>query len=128
MRLLLDTHLLVWLASEPERLSREARAIIADANNALSFSAISMWEIAIKQALGRADFAVDPRPLRNGLIARGYAELPMTSEHGFATGSLPPLHRDPFDRAMIGQAMVEGIVFLTADAGLAAYGDVVRVV
>jgi PIN domain nuclease of toxin-antitoxin system len=128
VRLLLDTHLLIWLASEPEKLSRAARAIIADGDNALSFSAISMWEIAIKQALGRADFSTDPKPLRAGLIARGYSELAMTSEHGLAAGALPPHHRDPFDRAMIGQAMVEGFVFLTADAGLAGYGDMVRVV
>jgi PIN domain nuclease of toxin-antitoxin system len=128
VRLLLDTHLLIWLASEPEKLSTEARNAIADTGNALSFSAISLWEIAIKNALGRADFAVDPRPLREGLITRGYAELSITSEHGFAAGGLPLLHRDPFDRAMIAQAMVEGIAFLTADAGLAGYGDVVRVV
>lgn len=128
MRLLLDTHILIWLASEPERLSRAARTMIADAGNALSFSAISMWEIAIKRALGRTDFSTDPKPLRDGLIARGYSELAMTSEHGFVAGALPSLHRDPFDRAMIGQAMVEGLTFLTADAGLAGYGNVVRVV
>jgi PIN domain nuclease of toxin-antitoxin system len=127
VRLLLDTHLLIWLASEPEKLSREARAIIADSANVLLFSAISMWEIAIKRALGRPDFAVDPHPLRDGLIARGYAEIAMTSEHGLVAGALPLLHRDPFDRAMIGQAMVERVLFLTADVELAGYGAAVRV-
>jgi len=128
MRFLLDTHLLIWLATEPEKLSASARAIIADEDNRLAFGSISLWEIAIKRALGRPDFLIDAAPLRDGLIARDYAELVLTSAHGMAAGALPPHHRDPFDRAMIAQAMVEGVTFLTADAGLAVYGEVVRAV
>lgn len=126
MKLLLDTHLLLWAAGEPERLSAEARTLIGATDNELFFSAVSLWEIAIKRGLGRNDFQVDARLLRRGLLDNGYSELPMVSEHAVAIDSLPPIHKDPFDRMLIAQAMIEGITLLTADAMVAKYSGSVR--
>ena len=121
MKLLLDTHLLLWAAGSPERLPLAARPLLEVPENQLLFSAASLWEIAIKRGLGRADFQVDPRVLRRGLLDNGYVELPITSEHTVSIDSLPPLHKDPFDRILVAQAMVEGIILLTADALIAQY-------
>jgi PIN domain nuclease of toxin-antitoxin system len=126
MRLLLDTHLLVWAALEPDRLSAAARRVMKDAGNQLTFSAASFWEIAIKRGLGRSDFRVDPRLLRRGLLDNGYTELLIGSDHALAMDGLPPLHKDPFDRILIAQAMVEGITLLTADALIAQYPGPIR--
>lgn len=128
MRLLIDTHVLIWLATEPERLPIAARSDLETPETEILYSSVNIWEIAIKQALRRPDFAIAPNAMRNWAEERGFGELALTSAHGMAAGALPPHHRDPFDRAMIGQAMGEGVTFLTADAGLAVYGDVVRVV
>lgn len=100
MKLLLDTHLLLWAAGKPERLSASARALINDPGNELLFSAASLWEIAIKRGLGRSDFQVDARLLRRGLLDNGYSELPVVSDHVVATVDLPPIHKDPFDRVL----------------------------
>lgn len=126
MKLLLDTQLLLWAAGEPERLSPRARQQINDARNELLFSAASLWEVAIKSGLGREDFRVEPRVLRRALLDNGYVELPVTSEHAVNVDALPPLHKDPFDRLLLSQAMVEGITLLTADAQLARYRGPVR--
>jgi PIN domain nuclease of toxin-antitoxin system len=126
MKLLLDTHLLLWAAGEPGRLPAAARALIRDPANELIFSAASLWEIAIKRQLGRNDFRVDPRLLRRGLRDNGYLELPVSSEHALAIDSLPPLHKDPFDRILIAQATVEGMVLLTVDPEVARYRGPVR--
>jgi len=126
MKLLLDTHLVLWAAGEPGRLSAPALALIDDPANDLMFSAASLWEIAIKRGLGRSDFRVDPRLLRRGLLDNGYLELPVTSEHAVAIDSLPLLHKDPFDRILIAQATVEGIPLLTVDPVMARYRDPVR--
>ena len=128
MKLLLDTHLLLWAAGAPERLSATARALIDDPANTPIFSVASLWEIAIKRGLGRPDFDVDPRRLRRGLLDNGYEELPITSAHVVAVDGLPPIHRDPFDRLLISQAITEGVLLLTADARLAAYPGPVRAV
>ena len=128
MKLLLDTHLLLWAAGAPERLSATARALIDDPANTPIFSVASLWEIAIKRGLGRPDFEVDPRRLRRGLLDNGYEELPITSAHVVAVDGLPLLHRDPFDRLLISQAITEGLLLLTADARLAAYPGPVRAV
>ena len=98
MKLLLDTHLLLWAAGQPDKLSRDTLALIQDPTHELVFSAASLWEVAIKRGLGRQDFRVDPRLLRRGLLDNGYLELPITSEHTVMVDSLPPLHKDPFDR------------------------------
>lgn len=126
MKLLLDTHLLLWAAGSPDRLPAEALHLLADPQNELLFSAASMWEIVIKQSLGREDFQADARVLRRGLLDNGYAELMITSEHAVAIASLPPIHKDPFDRVLVAQSMVEGITLLTADSRVAQYPGPVR--
>lgn len=126
MKLLLDTHLLLWAAGEPGKLPPAALAEIENADNDPTFSAASLWEIAIKRALGRADFTVDTRLLRRGLIDNGYSELPITSEHAIAVEGLPPIHKDPFDRILIAQSIVEGITLLTVDDQVAQYPAPVR--
>lgn len=128
MKLLLDTHLLLWAAGTPERLSAEARALIESPGNELFFSAASLWEIAIKRGLGRADFQVDTRLLRRGLLDNGYSEFPIGSEHAVEIESLPPIHRDPFDRMLVAQAMVEGVLLLTSDSLVAQYSGPIRLV
>ena len=105
----------------PRAGCRAVRALLEDEANELVFSAASLWEVAIKQQLGREDFRADARLLRRGLLDNGYAELPVTSAHAVALDLLPPLHKDPFDRMLIAQALVEGIMLLTADANLARY-------
>lgn len=125
---MLDTHLLLWSAGQPERLSEKARALLLDPESGLIFSAASIWEIAIKNALGREDFRVDPRRLWRMLLAHGYKELSIDAEHAVAAGKLPPLHKDPFDRILVAQAKIEAIPLLTADARVADYGKSVRLV
>ncbi len=126
MKLLLDTHLLLWAAGQPALLSHAARNLLDNPENELLFSAASFWEIAIKRGLGRDDFRVDPRVLRRGLRDNGYGELPVTSEHTVTLDSLPPLHKDPFDRLLIAQSIAEGITLLTADPLVAQYPGPVR--
>jgi PIN domain nuclease of toxin-antitoxin system len=126
MKFLLDTHLLLWTAGDPKRLSAKARKLINEPASELFFSAASLWEIAIKRGLGRDDFKVDARLLRRGLLDNGYSELPIGSEHAVAIDSLPPIHKDPFDRMLVAQAMVEGITLLTSDAVVAQYPGAVR--
>ena len=128
MKLLLDTHLLLWAAGEPKKLSPKARTLILDTQNELMFSAASVWEVAIKRTFGRADFQVDSRLFRRGLIDNGYVELPVLSAHAVAVEALPPIHKDPFDRLLVAQSLVEGIVLLTTDAMVAQYGGSVRLV
>jgi PIN domain nuclease of toxin-antitoxin system len=126
LNLLLDTHLLLWAASEPQRLSAKARTLLLDPGNQLIFSSASLWEISIKNGLDRSDFKVDPRRLWRMLLVNGYRELPVTSEHAVAVNELPLLHRDPFDRILIAQARLEGLQLLTVDKIVAKYGDGVR--
>ena len=126
MKLLLDTHLLIWAAEGIERVPTGARVLMADPENELLFSVASIWEVAIKHGLNRPDFQVDARLLRRGLIDNGYCELPILSEHAVAINFLPPIHKDPFDRLLIAQAMVEGITLLTDDATVALYQGTVR--
>lgn len=126
MKLLLDTHLLLWAAGNPARLSAAARALIEESENDLFFSAASLWEIAIKRNLGRDDFRVDPRVLRRSLLDNGYRELPITSEHAVYVDTLPSIHKDPFDRIITAQATVEGITLLTSDPLVAQYPGPVR--
>ncbi len=128
MKLLLDTHLLLWAAGEPRRLSKPARALIENPDNELLFSAASLWEVAIKRSLGRDDFKVDARLLRRGLLDNGYTELPILSDHVVATESLPLIHKDPFDRILVAQATAEGITLLTIDSLLSQYPGPIRTV
>ena len=126
MKLLLDTQILLWAAGQPERLSKTARKLLNDPQNELVFSAASLWEVAIKSSLGREDFRVEPRLLRRGLLDNGYVELPITSQHAVSIDGLPPLHKDPFDRLLLSQALSEGITLLTTDSALAGYPGPVR--
>ncbi len=125
MNILLDTHLLVWTATRPERLSARARSYLEDPRNLLFFSAVSIWEIGIKRRLERLDFQLDPERLRNQLLANGYNEIDFTSLHGLAVQALPLLHRDPFDRALIAQARCENLVLMTADRDITLYQEAI---
>ena len=128
MRLLLDTHILLWGASEPGRLSVDVLALLEDDENELFFSAASIWEVALKAGRDRTEFRVDPAVVRRALIDNGYAEVPITGLHAAALGGLPPVHRDPFDRILVAQALVEGITLVTSDATVARYpGPILRV-
>jgi len=127
VKVLLDTHVLLWAASEPKRIPKSARVLIEDPENEVFFSAASLWEIAIKRGLARQDFfRVDPRVLRRALLDNGYGELPITSEHVVHVDQLPPKHKDPFDRVLVAQAIVEGITLLTNDQKVADYPGPIR--
>lgn len=126
MKLLLDTHLLLWAAESFDRLPSDAQALMSAPDNELFFSVTSLWEIAIKRGLGRDDFKVDARVLRRSLLDNGYSELPILSEHAVAIDALPPIHKDPFDRLLVAQATVEGITLLTVDPKVAECPGPVR--
>ena len=128
MKYLIDTHLLLWAAHEPEKLSSKAVALMANPEHELLFSAASIWEIAIKNGLGRDDFKVDARLLRRGLLDNDYTELPITSAHAVFVESLPLIHKDPFDRILVAQATAEGITLLTADSTVARYPGPIELV
>jgi PIN domain nuclease of toxin-antitoxin system len=118
--------LLIWAAED--RLPREAERYILNEENILFFSPASIWEITIKNALGRPDFRIDSGLFRRGLLEIGYEELYITSRHAVLVGDLPPIHKDPFDRMLIAQARSEGIILLSSDSSLAAYGGTIIVV
>ncbi len=128
MRILLDTHVLLWVAGMPERLPTGARALIEDPANDPYFSAASLWEVAIKRGLGRDDFRVDPRLLRRALLENGHAELAVTGAHAVAVDLLPPIHGDPFDRLLVAQAQIEAMTLLTADEIVARYPGPVQLI
>jgi PIN domain nuclease of toxin-antitoxin system len=123
VKLLLDTHILLWSAGQPEKLSERARTLLLDPSNDLFFSAASMWEIVIKRGLGRDDFRVDPLRLLKQLVINGYEEVVVSSDHAIAVEVLPPLHKDPFDRILIAQARTGGMLLLTADSQVSLYGE-----
>lgn len=128
MNILFDTQLLIWMAREPARLPDAARRMVADLDNTLHFSAASIWEIAIKHGLNRADFQFDPRKLRSNLLDQDFVEIAITGDHAVIIAELPPIHKDPFDRLLLAQAMFEGLTLLTADSQLARYpGPILRV-
>lgn len=121
MRLLLDTHVFLWLLAQPERLGRHLGAL-EDAGNDLLVSAASAWEIAIKTQLGRLELPDDPRRfVPDRLRAIGAEPLPVEHAHALAVGSLPPLHRDPFDRLLVAQARDLRLRIVTADPQIARY-------
>ena len=128
MRFLLDTHFVLWLPLDDPRISREARTTILNPANSFTFSVSSIWEIAIKRRLGRPGFPHDPREIRRLLIENGYEELGIESRHVVLVDSIPLIHKDPFDRVLIAQALVEGITLLTADPVIAKYpGPILKV-
>ena len=126
MRLLLDTHVLLWALSAPKRLGKEARAAIEDPDNEVMFSAASIWEIAIKSALRKGDFVVTPDEIVAAAVASGLGELPVRSAAAVHVAKLPPHHRDPFDRLLIAQAVTEPAILYTADSQLEVYSELVH--
>lgn len=126
MKLLLDTHILLWACAAPSSLPTEAAEMINDKNNELFFSAASIWEVGIKNAMGKAHFQFDPAVLRRALLDAGYQELAMTGQHSIAAATLPPIHNDPLDRMLIGQAATEGFVLITSDLAIAKYAGPIK--
>jgi PIN domain nuclease of toxin-antitoxin system len=126
MILLLDTHVLLWAAGLPDKLSPQAREMIENPEHRLWFSVGSLWEVTIKSGLNRVDFKVDSRLLRRGLVENGYGELLITSQHVLAIAHLPTIHKDPFDRLLVAQAECEGALLLTMDDVVASYPGPVR--
>ncbi|MEO8675730.1 MAG: type II toxin-antitoxin system VapC family toxin [Casimicrobiaceae bacterium] len=127
MRLLLDTHILLWAIGEPSKLPRAARDAILDASNEVLFSAASIWEIAIKSQLRRADFVADPEAIARTAVDSGFDELSVRAQHCALTARLPGHHRDPFDRLLVAQALTEPARLLTVDAALRPYSELVVV-
>jgi PIN domain nuclease of toxin-antitoxin system len=123
VKLLLDTHIILWVAGQPDKLSEPARSLLTLPENTLFFSAASIWEIVIKRGLGREDFKVDSARLRKMLLCHGYTELAITAEHALKVETLPLLHKDSFDRLLIAQARAEGMRLLTVDASILQYGE-----
>lgn len=123
---LLDTHLLLWAAVDSPRLPARARSVLEDPAAEVSFSVVSLWEIVIRLGLGRPDFQVDVAALRANARLSGLDEVPVYGEHVLAVKDLPPLHQDPFDRLLIAQARHEGLLLLSVDSRVLAYGDAVR--
>lgn len=121
MRILLDTQLLIWALGAPERLSPRARAAIEDPALVKVFSTASVWEVAIKQSLRRPAFHLDAGTFHRTLLDDGFVALPVSGEHAAAVSDLPWIHRDPFDRILLAQAIVEGMTLLTADRILSRY-------
>lgn len=126
--LLLDTHLLLWAAFEPARLSPKATKALQSRDIPLAFSLASLWEVAIKTSLGRPDFSVDPGLLHRSLLTEGFVEMPITAPHLVRVAALPWVHRDPFDRLLVAQAIEDKVTLLTADATLKRYGRFVKLV
>jgi PIN domain nuclease of toxin-antitoxin system len=126
MRILLDTHILIWAVGYSDRLDAETTQALADTNNEILFSAASIWEIAIKYGLGRPDFAHEPREIARAATDIGFTELPVSSVVAATVVTLPLFHRDPFDRLLIAQAVSEPAMFYTADRRLAPYSDLVK--
>jgi PIN domain nuclease of toxin-antitoxin system len=124
--LLVDTHLLLWAAFEPDRLSAKAVKTLQSRDTPLAFSLATIWEVAIKTSLGRPEFSVDPGVLHRALVGEGFVELPIKAAHLIRLATLPWVHRDPFDRLLVAQAMEEGLTLLTADATLKRYGRFVK--
>jgi PIN domain nuclease of toxin-antitoxin system len=128
MRLLLDTHLLLWALADPDRLGIALRDLIENPENEVLFSAASIWEIAIKTGLGRVDFTVRPEEVTRGAILAGFTELPVRAEAAAQVADLPPHHRDPFDRLLVAQAIVGPLRLYTADPLLPPYSELIILV
>ncbi len=126
MRILIDTHILLWVLSTPERLREADRTTILDPTNEILFSAVSIWEIAIKAAQRRPDFQARPEVIADEARDIGFIELPIYSSVAARVADLPLLHRDPFDRLLIAQAIAEPATLYTVDARLSGYSDLVR--
>jgi len=118
VNLLLDTHAALWWLSDDPTLSASARAMIADPENTVFLSAVVVWEIRIKQGIGKLDL---PDDFGEVLDSQRFPELPVTVDHAHAIADLPSIHRDPFDRMLVAQAIVERMTIVTRDKSIAAY-------
>jgi PIN domain nuclease of toxin-antitoxin system len=125
MRLILDTNILIRALIDPSKLNAETRAVLEDPEHEVFFSSASIWEIAIKFALGRADFKVSPQEIVESAEASGFIELPVRSPAALKVATLPHLHRDPFDRLLVAQAMTEPAQLYTTDKELTRYSELV---
>lgn len=125
MRLLLDTHILLWALDTPERLSQVLRTQLESPLVEVYFSAASIWEIAIKSALGKVKFHYSAKEIADGAAKTGFIELPVSSEHAAGVAHLPMLHTDPFDRLLIAQALAMPARLVTADTTLVGYSELV---
>jgi PIN domain nuclease of toxin-antitoxin system len=128
MRILLDTHVLLWVLLEPDRIDRDTYTVLEDSSDDVLFSAASIWEIAIKFALRRADFTVSPNEIARAAIEAGFEELPVRWNAASRVAELPLLHRYPFDRLLVAQAIAEPAVLFTIDGRLAPYSELVRLI
>jgi PIN domain nuclease of toxin-antitoxin system len=128
VKLLLDTHLLLWAMISPERLSAEITVLLEDSANEIVFSVASIWEASIKYSRGRTDFKFEPRAFRRQLLESGFSELSVLGEHALTVSGLPAIHKDPFDRILIAQALVEGITLFTSDLIMTRYSGPIRLV
>jgi len=125
MRLLIDTHLLLWAANDT--LPKQAIPFFTDKDNELFFSSANIWEVVIKKGLDRSDFQINPNDLYCGLVNNGYNELTVTSHHTLLVAHLPPFHKDPFDRILVAQAMAEGLMLLSSDEAVSQYSPVIYI-
>jgi PIN domain nuclease of toxin-antitoxin system len=123
---LLDTHVLLWAAADSPRLSPATRDLLTGPGHEVVFSVVNLWEVVIKNSLGRADFSVDPFLLRSQALQAGFRELPVRGHHVLGVAALPPIHADPFDRMLLAQAISEQMTLLSADKAVLAYGDPAR--
>src|SRR5208282_6275118 len=126
MRILLDTNLLLWVLGDRQRLDPSTLSALESDENDVLFSAASIWEIAIKAALRRYDFGVRPNEITDTALAAGFIELPVRSTVAARVADLPLIHRDPFDRLLVAQAIAEPAILFTADRQLVAYSGLVR--
>lgn len=126
--LLLDTQLLLRAAFSPDKLSPEAVEILQSRETPLAFSLVTLWEVAIRTSLGRPDFSVDPQRLQRALLAEEFVEVPITAAQIARVATLPWVHRDPFDRLLVAQAIEDRLTLLTGDATLKRYGSFVELV
>ena len=128
MRLLLDTRVLLWAVGHPARLGVATQTLIEDVSNEVLFSAASIWEIAIKAGLGRADFTVDPDSIDKAARETDFTELPISAAVAASVVSLPPHHRDPFDRLLVALAIAGPLRLYTADPQLPPYSELVTLI
>ena len=124
MGYLLDTHIVLWLANEPNKLANSVKEILVDKNLIIYFSAVNLWEIAIKNQLDKHNFSVDVEKLYHQLIKHDFIELPVYSKHTWLLKNLSQYHKDPFDRLLIAQAMSEDLTLITHDGSIWQYEQV----
>ena len=127
MNFLLDTHILIWVAISPHKISLELASLLSDPSNHLYFSSASIWEIPLKESLGKRDFEISSKKLHGGLIENGYKEIKISALHAMEAIKLPFIYRDPFDRILVTTAIWENMPLLTNDSTLSPYHSLVRV-